>query len=105
MLRRAIGSTLISDGRRSIPSNIHSRVLSRTFVASTKQFNPMAQPAQEPMNETLSTPKLNGDGTKTSEEQKELPKLSKQEFRAYNQMAEHMNYFVMPSNDIDRHAY
>jgi hypothetical protein len=28
------------------------------------------------------------------EEAKALPKLSREEFRAYNSMAEHMNYFV-----------
>jgi hypothetical protein len=35
---------------------------------------------------------------KKDEEEKALPKLSKQEFRQYNSMAEHMNYFVCVSD-------
>lgn len=49
--------------------------------------------AEEPKSET------------TAEETTQLPKLSAQDFRIYNGMADHMNYFVRALHPTSHHKY
>ena len=54
----------------------------------------MEQPVEKMADEGV--PRCAGptEASVPNQEEKALPKLSAQEFRQYNRMAEHMNYFV-----------
>jgi hypothetical protein len=98
MLRLFVRGLLFSNIRRTAgvqSSYIHPSLLS---ASTCRNLNTMEQPFQKMEEEGVlqcSGPKE--AEMKKDEEEKALPKLRKQEFRQYNSMAEHMNYFVRVS--------
>jgi hypothetical protein len=102
MLRLFVRGLLFSNIRRTAgvnSSHVHPSLLS---ASTCRNLNTMEQPFQKMEEEGV--PQCSGPKEaemKKDEEEKALPKLSKQEFRQYNSMAEHMNYFVCASGTRD----
>lgn len=98
MLRFLIGSLFISSVKRAVCTPSH-HVLHNLAISSTYRTYHIMQQPQQPVEmvteETM--PACPGNPSDSSEPQKKeqtLPKLTPQEFKIYNRMAEHMNYFV-----------
>ena len=80
----------------------YTRPLSRAFTNVGQNGNIMAQPVDETTSDTATQMESN-DSSVQSAEEPDLPKLTAQEFRIYNSMADHMNYFVRhPFREISR---
>ena len=87
--------------RRSNISKLHlfnipflrNRLPNRTLATTFRKANIMEQPVDRQEGELPLCDKDN-DKPAPVEEVKALPKLTAQEYRVYNCMADHMNYFV-----------
>ena len=96
MLRSSLSSLTFSPIRLSVERpfyHIHHR---RRLAHSPRRLNAMAEPCNSKMvdEEMLAPEQPSTDASPSTNEEKELPKLSAQEYRIYNRMAEHMNMFV-----------
>lgn len=88
-MRKALTKPLFSF--YSIPRTVNRNT--RTFTTSIRLYSNMEKPFEK-MDEQI--PKASEPTSAAAPQQKdqELPKLSPQEFRIYNRMAEHMDMFV-----------
>ena len=69
----------------------------RTFRPSTRLFSNMEKPFEK-MEEQIPKASEPTSAAAPKQEEQDLPKLSPQEFRVYNRMAEHMDMFVRISS-------
>jgi len=105
MLRVLLQGLLVSNIRRtavaaSSHTSLHSRSLASTCRNPNNHINLNTMDAPENAFEKMAEeglPHCTGprqEEIQKEEEEKALPKLTKEQFRQYNSMAEHMNYFV-----------
>jgi hypothetical protein len=77
---------------RSIPRTVNR---TRTFATtSTRSFTNNMEKPFEQMEEQIPKVSEPTSAAAPKQEEQDLPKLSPQEFRVYNRMAEHMDMFV-----------
>ena len=69
----------------------------RTFTTSTRLFSNMEKPFEK-MEQQIPKASEPTSAAAPKQEEQDLPKLSPQEFRVYNRMAEHMDMFVRISS-------
>lgn len=69
----------------------------RTFRTSTRLYSNMEKPFEK-MEEQIPKASEPTSAAAPKQEEQDLPKLSPQEFRVYNRMAEHMDMFVRISS-------
>ncbi|KAG9637678.1 hypothetical protein KCU98_g20679, partial [Aureobasidium melanogenum] len=87
-MRKALTKSLFSF--YSIPRTVNRNT--RTFTTSIKLSSNMEKPFEKMEEQIPKAPEPTSAAAPKQEEQ-ELPKLSPQEFRIYNRMAEHMDMF------------
>ena len=75
----------------SIPNTLNRNT--RTFTTSARPSSNMAKPFEQ-MEEQIPKASEPTSAAAPKQEEQDLPKLSPQEFRIYNRMAEHMDMFV-----------
>ena len=99
MLRLLVSGLLLSTVRRPVAAAhthnvLHSRALTSTATCRANYNNIMEQPFEKMAQEGV--PKCDKPTVVSApkKEEQDLPKLSAQEFRIYNRMAEHMDMFV-----------
>jgi len=95
MLRPLVSGLLLSVYRRPVTALSHNTLYSRALISSTcRNPNIMEQPFEKMAEEGV--PKADGptEVAAPKKEEQDVPKLSPQEFRIYNRMAEHMDMFV-----------
>ena len=103
MLRLLVSGLLLSTVRRPAIATAHihnAAPLSRALTASaTCRNNPnyiMEQPFEKMAEEGVPKCDKPSEVSAPKKEDQDLPKMSPQEFRVYNRMAEHMDMFVRP---------
>lgn len=92
-MRKALTKSLSSF--YSIPHTLNRNP--RTFTTSTRLSSNMAKPFEK-MEEQIPKASEPTSAAAPKQEEQDLPKLSPQEFRIYNRMAEHMDMFVRISS-------
>ena len=88
-MRKAFTKSLLSF--YSIPRTVNRNT--RTFTTSIRLFSNMEKPFEK-MEEQIPKASEPTNAAAPKQEDQELSKLSPQEFRTYNRMAEHMDMFV-----------
>ena len=102
MLRLLISGLLLSTARRPAATAYQHSIapLSRTLTASATCRNNhnyiMEQPFEKMAEEGVPKCDKPSEVSAPKKEDQDLPKMSPQEFRVYNRMAEHMDMFVRP---------
>ena len=94
MLRLLFSGLILSNIRRSFASHNQNLLHNRALANTCPKLNIMEQPFEKMAEDGV--PKCD-EPTKVAgpkREEQDLPKLTAQEFRVYNQMAEHMDMFV-----------
>ena len=93
MLRLVTNSLIPNITRRSKPAIISSCLHKRDFSKTRRTLSTMEQPIEKAENGTPSRD-LPSDMSESKVEGSPLPKLTAQEYRVYDSMADHMNLFV-----------
>lgn len=96
MLRLFVSGLLLSTIRRPVIA-IHSHSAlhsSRALTSTCRNLNIMEQPFEKMAEEGVPKSDKPTEVAAPKQEEQCLPKLSPQEFRVYNRMAEHMDMFV-----------
>ena len=97
MLRFLVGGLILSTFRRTSAAQSHNTLHSRAVTSTCRNLNIMENPFEKMSEEGV--PKTDKPTVVAAPKQAEqdLPKLSSQEFKVFNRMAEHMDMFVRPT--------
>lgn len=95
MFRLLLSGLLLSTIRRPIAAaTSHNFLHNRALTATCRNLNIMEQPFERMSEEGVPKSDKPTEVSAPKQEEQDLPKLSPQEFRVYNRMAEHMDMFV-----------
>jgi len=103
MLRLLVSGLLLSIVRRHATATAHihnaaplNRALSAAATCRANHNYIMEQPFEKMAEEGVPKCEKPTEVSAPKKEDQDLPKMSPQEFRVYNRMAEHMDMFVRP---------
>lgn len=96
MLRLLVSGLLLSAVKRPavVARSSHNALHSRALTSTCRNLNIMEQPFEQMAQEGVPKSDKPTEVAAPNKEEQALPKMSPQEFRVFNRMAEHMDMFV-----------